>query len=77
MRIYKKMPGIRTRRRVRGLTVPAAADALGVAKMTWYKWERGEMMPSAAYLPAMAELLQCEISELYEEDDDGQTADED
>lgn len=79
MKIYRTMPGIRTRRRMAGLTVAEAAARLGVTKQTWYDWENGKYAPSAAYLPALAELLQCRIEDLYvgKEDDDGQAADED
>ena len=80
MKTYQAMPGIRTRRRMRELTVPAAADALGVTRQAWYQWERGVAMPSAAYLPALSELLGCRIEELYEgeqEGDDGDAAEQD
>ena len=77
MKTYQAMQGIRTRRRMRELTVPAAADALGVTRQAWYQWERGAAMPMALYLPAMAKLLACRIEDLYgEEGDDGQAADE-
>ena len=79
MKIYRTMPGIRTRRRMASLTVAEAAARLGVTKQTWYDWENGKYAPSAAYLPALAELLKCRIEDLYEgkEDDDGQAADQD
>jgi len=74
MKTYTSMPGIRTRRRALGLAVAAAAAAVGVTKQAWYQWERGEAMPMAPFLPAMAELLQCSIEDLYEEGDDGEAA---
>lgn len=79
MKIYKTMPGIRTRRRALGLTAAALATALGVTRQAWNQREGGVTMPSAGYLPAIAELLQCGIKELYEgeEDGDGQAADQD
>lgn len=70
--IYKKMAGIRRCRELAGLSVYAAAAALGVTKQAWYMWERGDMVPSAAYLPAMAELLQCSIEDLYRETPSGE-----
>jgi len=75
MKIYQQMPGIRSRRRMQGLTVQSMADALGVTRQAWYLWERGIVMPNAAYLPAIAEILGCTIEELYEEEaDDGEAA---
>lgn len=75
MNIYGTMPGIRARRRARGISVQDAAAALGLSRQAWYKWEYGIAMPAAALLPAIAELLGCTIEELYEgEEDDGQTA---
>lgn len=52
---------------MRGLSVPEAAAALGVTKQAWYQWERGNALPSAEFLPAMAELLGCEITDLYKD----------
>lgn len=67
MKIYASMPGIRTRRRALGLTAAALATALGVTRQAWNQWEGGATMPSAAYLPAIAELLHCRIEDLYGE----------
>ena len=67
MIIYKKMPGIQRRREELGLSAPGLAKALGVTKQAWYMWEHGDTVPSAAYLPAMADLLQCSIEDLYRE----------
>ncbi len=63
--IYTRMDGIRHYREASGLTVAEAAAEINVTKQTWYDWERGKYVPSAAYLPAMAELLHCEITDLY------------
>lgn len=70
MKIYERMPGIGTRRRALEMKVADAAAALGVTPQTWYDWEKGKYVPSGAVLPAIAELLQCEIVDLYE---DGET----
>ena len=76
MKIYDAMPGIRARRRARGISVQQAADALGLSRQAWYYYETGVNMPAAALLPAIAELLGCTIEELYEEgEDDGQASD--
>ena len=63
------MAGIRARRVALGLSVEEAAGALGVTRQGWNQWELGSAMPSARYLPAMAELLRCRIEELYGEGD--------
>lgn len=74
MKIIETMPGIRTRRRMLNMKVAEAAAGLGVTNQTWYDWERGKYVPSAALLPAMAELLKCSIADLYGDGDDGQAA---
>ena len=75
MKIYTCLPGIRTRRRSLGLQAAPLAQTLGVTRSAWSQWESGVTMPSSAYLPALAELLQCSIEDLYgeeaEADDDG------
>lgn len=68
--IYKRMDGIRYRRELAGLNVPAAAEALCVTKQVWYMWERGEYMPSSGLLPDMAKVLRCRIEDLYEAADE-------
>jgi len=74
-KIYTSLPGIRTRRRSLGLRAAPLAQTLGVTRSAWSQWEAGDTMPSSAYLPALAELLQCSIEDLYREeaaaDDDG------
>lgn len=67
MKIYERMPGIGTRRRALEMKVADAAAALGVTPQTWYDWEKGKYVPSGAVLPAIAELLRCEIVDLYED----------
>ena len=64
-KIYTSLPGIRTRRRSLGLQAAPLAETLGVTRSAWSQWEAGATMPSSAYLPALAELLQCTIEELY------------
>lgn len=61
------MPSLGPRRRALGLTVAAAAAAVGATRQAWHNWETCRMLPSAAYLPAIAELLECRIDELYED----------
>lgn len=67
MKTYKSLPGIGPRRRALGLSMADAAAAVGATRQAWYYWEAGQQMPSAAYLPAIAETLHCRIEELYEE----------
>ena len=69
-KIYTSLPGIRTRRRSLGLQAAPLAAALGISRSAWSQWESGETMPSAGYLPALAELLQCSIADLYGEEMD-------
>lgn len=51
------------------------AETIGVSRAAWSQWEAGATMPSAGYLPALAELLQCSIEDLYKdaEETDGET----
>lgn len=69
-KIYTSLPGIRTRRRSLGLQAAPLAAALGVSRSAWSQWESGETMPSAGCLPALAEMLQCSIEDLYREETD-------
>ena len=73
MKMYAGMPGIRARRRSLGMKVAEAAGRLGVTVQNWYDWEKGKYTPTAALLPALAELLQCRLEDLYR-DDDGEEA---
>lgn len=65
-KIYHRLAGLRSRRTARGLSVAAAAAAVGVTRVSWWTWE-ADVMPSASYLPAIADVLGCAIEELYEE----------
>lgn len=57
---------IRELRERRGLVRVQVADALGVTQAAVYKWESGRASPSADKLPALAEVLNCTIDELYD-----------
>lgn len=74
-KIYTSLPGIRPRRLALGLKAAGLADSLGVSRAAWSQWETGINMPSSAYLPALADLLQCSIEDLYRdaEETDGET----
>lgn len=65
MKIVESLPGMGTRRLRLGLSMADCAAAIGVTRQGWYQWETGRTLPSAAYLPAIAEVLQCEIKDLY------------
>lgn len=57
---------LRKARLARGLTQEALGDALGMAPQTVSKWERGESLPDAALLPAMAETLGVSLDRLFD-----------
>lgn len=57
--------GLRRLREKKGITQAALAGALGVKPQAVGKWERGDGYPRATLLPKLAEVLGCEIGELY------------
>ena len=59
------MDGIKIKRTERGLTQAQLADRLGVTQSLIGQWERGETLPSAAKLPAIADTLGCSIDALF------------
>ena len=59
------LAGVAPRRRAAGLTQQELADALGTSRSLIALIEAGQAWPSAASLPAMAEVLGCSIDELY------------
>lgn len=48
-----------------GLTQQELADALSIERSTVTKWETGMAMPLASKLPDIAEILHCQINDLY------------
>ena len=48
-----------------GLTQQELADALSIERSTVTKWETGMAMPRASKLPDIAEILHCQINDLY------------
>lgn len=60
------LPGIRARRKTAGLTLIELAAQIGVTHQAIGAWERGEALPGADRLPALAAALGCSIDELYE-----------
>ena len=73
-KIYTSLPGLRPRRLALGLKATNLADALGVTRAAWSYWESGATMPSSGYLPALAELLQCSIEDLYKDEEETRAA---
>ena len=59
------LAGVAPRRRAAGFTQQELADALGISRSLVAMIEAGQAWPSAASLPAMAEVLGCSIDELY------------
>lgn len=56
---------LRAARLAAGLTVPEAADRIGVAASTWYDWEVGRHIPPITTLAAIAAALGCAVGELF------------
>lgn len=59
------LPGIRAKRKDRGLTMDQLADRLGVTRQAVGAWEGGIALPSADKLPEIAAALRCSIDDLY------------
>lgn len=66
MKTYQGLAGLAQRRRAAGYTQQSYADALGISRALVGMYEISQAWPSAAILPAMAELLGCTIEQLYE-----------
>ena len=58
--------GLAPRRKRAGFTQQTFADALGIERARLGNYEIGKSWPTAALLPAMADLLNCSIDDLYE-----------
>ncbi len=56
---------IYTFRRKCGLTQEAIAEKLGVSSQSVSKWERAEAVPSCLLIPALADIFDCYIDELF------------
>ena len=59
------MNGLKDLRRKKGLTQADLAVKLGVTQSLVAMWERGAVMPSAAKLPEIADMLGGTIDQLY------------
>jgi transcriptional regulator with XRE-family HTH domain len=51
-------------REATGLTGAEVAVQVGIAKTTFYKWERGECVPSVAVVPPLAAALGISVEQL-------------
>ena len=56
--------GIKKMREQRGLTQKQLADLIGVAQQHVSRWENGNHRPSIDILMKIAEILNCNISDL-------------
>lgn len=56
---------LRELRKQKGLTQETLGEALSLAPQTISKWERGESMPDASLLPALARTLGCSLDTLF------------
>lgn len=63
--LHTGLAGLPARRKAAGYTQEALAAELGVTRPALAAWETGRAWPSAALLPAMADLLLCSIDDLY------------
>jgi transcriptional regulator with XRE-family HTH domain len=59
------MNTIRNHRKKLRLTQSALAQKMGTDQTAISKWERGQAMPRAEKLPALARVLHCRIDDLY------------
>ena len=62
------MNGIEIQRRKENITQSALAKALGVSQANISQWEKGEVLPRADKLPALAKALNCSIDDLFSSD---------
>ncbi len=56
---------LKTMREKRGMTRKAMADAIGAEISTYRQWEQMRFFPNSRWLPLIAEVLECRISDLY------------
>jgi DNA-binding XRE family transcriptional regulator len=48
-----------------GLSRQQLGDAVGVTRQCVHYWEQGKWVPSANYLPALVQALDCDLTDLY------------
>lgn len=59
------LQNLKTMREKRGMTRQAVADAIGAEISTYRHWEQMRFFPNSRWLPVIAEVLECRISDLY------------
>ena len=59
------LQNLKTMREKRGMTRQAVADAIGAEISTYRQWEQMRFFPNSRWLPVIAEVLECRISDLY------------
>ena len=52
-------------REKRGMTRKAMADAIGAEISIYRQWEQMRFFPNSRWLPVIAEVLECRISDLF------------
>lgn len=62
------MNGIESQRKKNNITQSELAQMLGVSQANISQWEKGEALPRADKLPAIARALRCTIDDLFAED---------
>lgn len=60
-----RLPGIRARRQAAGMSLEDLAAAVGCTRQAAWRWECGDVLPTADRLPAIAAALGCSIDDLY------------
>ena len=63
------MNGIAEMRKRAGMKQQDLADALHIDRSTVSKWETGEAFPTGNKLPQVAEVLHCDIGELFRKEE--------
>ncbi len=58
---------IKSKRMSLNMTQDALAQKLNIRRTTVSMWESGKSAPPAKLLPELAKILQCDISDLFDE----------
>ena len=65
------MHNIKELRRNAGFTQAKFAEAMGVTQSTISQWETGRVLPDTAKLPMIAEVLGCNVADLFSKQTNG------
>lgn len=63
------MNKIKQKREAAGFTQNNIASMLSIDRSTIAKWESGEALPRADKLPQLAQILNCKIDDLFDEEE--------